>query len=170
SSAARLHALRRSNGSSRAGRRMTTTRPSPGFSPRWNELPRATGCSAPADTLAAMARIYERITAALLWIAAFCFASGVFFCITLLFRSLPPTPPVAIGVVTIERYSKLKDYLGAAIFFLAVPPLFYLTTGKAGWILLLPVAIAFGATRALLFFDTRSWLRQLFRRELNPYH
>ena len=70
-----------------------------------------------------MARIYERITAALLWIAAFCFASGVFFSITLLFRSLPPTPPVAIGVVTIERYSKLKDYLGAAIFFLAVPPL-----------------------------------------------
>jgi hypothetical protein len=160
-----------------------------------------------------MARIYERITAALLWIAAFCFASGVFFAITLLFRSLPPTAPVAIGVVTIERYSKLKDYLGAAIFFLAVPPLtiwfrgigarflareqrrfdrrreqrqmpvavlftapfllsplFYLTTGKAGWILLLPVAIAFGATRALLFFDTRRWLRQFFRRELNPYH
>ena len=160
-----------------------------------------------------MARIYERITAALLWIAAFCFASGVFFSITLLFRSLPPTPPVAIGVVTIERYSKLKDYLGAAIFFLAVPPLtiwfrrigaqllereqrrfgrrrvqrqmpvavlftapfllsplFYLTTGKAGWILLLPVAIAFGATRGLLFFDTRSWLRQFFRRELSPYH
>lgn len=160
-----------------------------------------------------MARIYERITAALLWIAAFCFASGVFFSITLLFRSLPPTAPVAIGVVTIERYSKLKDYLGAAIFFLAVPtltiwfrrigarllereqrrfgrrrvqrlmpvavlftapfllsPLFYLTTGKAGWILLLPVAIAFGATRALLFFDTRRWLRQFFRRELNPYH
>ena len=160
-----------------------------------------------------MARIYERITAALLWIAAFCFASGVFFSITLLFRSLPPTPPVAIGVVTIERYSKLKDYLGAAIFFLAVPPLtiwfrrigaqllereqrrfgrrrvqrqmpvavlftapfllsplFYLTTGKAGWILLLPVAIAFGATRALLLFDTRRWLRQFFRRELSPYH
>ena len=96
-----------------------------------------------------MARIYERITAALLWIAAFCFASGVFFSITLLFRSLPPTPPVAIGVVTIERYSKLKDYLGAAIFFLAVPPLTNAQTTTAKAATPAPNAIQVPRLRAL---------------------
>jgi hypothetical protein len=155
-----------------------------------------------------MSRLYERIASALLWIAAFSFAAGVFFCITILLRPLPPTPPVAIGVVTIARYSKLKDYLDAALFFLLVPPLtvwfqrigsrllareqrisrrpmtvavlftvpfllsplFYLTTGKAGWILLLPVAVAYACTRAVLFFDMHRWLRRLFRPELHPYH
>ena len=155
-----------------------------------------------------MSRLYERIASALLWIAAFSFAAGVFFSITILLRPLPPTPPVAIGVVTIAHYSKLKDYLDAALFFLLVPPLtvwfhhvgsrllererrlsrrpmtvvilftvpflfsplFYLTTGKAGWILLLPVAVAYACTRALLFFDAHRWLRQLFRSELHSFH
>src|SRR5438876_725101 len=120
---------------------------------------------------------------ALLWIAAFAFATGIFFSITLLLGGLPPTAPVAVGLVTVERYSKLKDYIEAALFFLTVPPLtvwlrwigvrllareqrrfvtrrdmpvallftlpfllsplFYLTTGKAGWILVLPVALAY---------------------------
>ncbi|HYH06914.1 MAG TPA: hypothetical protein VEK11_07580 [Thermoanaerobaculia bacterium] len=148
-------------------------------------------------------RLSDRITSAFVWLAAFCFAAGVFLSITLLFNNLPPTKPVAIGVVTIERYSKLRDYLGAALFFLLVPPLtiwlqrvftnatrklrttserllfavpyflapfFYLTTGKAGWILLLPVVLSLGAPKALAFARTHRWLRDLFRRELGPYH
>ena len=70
-----------------------------------------------------MGRLYDRVAAALLWIAAFAFATGIFFSITLLLGGLPPTEPVAVGLVTIERYSKLKDYLEAALFFLIVPPL-----------------------------------------------
>src|SRR5438067_13423394 len=157
-----------------------------------------------------MGRLYERVAAALLWIAAFAFATGIFFSITLLLGGLPPTAPVAVGLVTIERYSKLKDYVEAALFFLTVPPLtvwmrragarllaheqrrfiarrdmavamlftlpfllsplFYLTTGKAGWILLLPVALAYAGVRALYAFDSTQWLRRLLRRELYPYH
>lgn len=147
-------------------------------------------------------KLDARIISALTWIAAFCLAAGVFFSITLLFGSLPPTSPVAVGVVTIERYSKLRDYLGAALFFLLVPPLtiwlrgvfaqtverksvgeallftlpylfsplFYLTTGKAGWILGIPIALSLGGPRALTVWRTRRWLRELFRRELHPYH
>jgi len=140
-------------------------------------------------------KLYDRIASAFVWIAAFCLATGVFLSITLLFRSLPPTDPVAIGLVTIERYSKLRDYLGAALFFLLVPPLtivlhrplsrakhplatipyffsplFYLTTGKVGWILGIPIALSFGGPRLLRFAQTRLWLRRMFREELRPYH
>src|SRR5436190_13340407 len=65
----------------------------------------------------------DRIVSALLWTSAFCFATGVFFALTLFFPSLPPTKPVAIGLVTILRYSKLRDYLGIGLFFLTVPAL-----------------------------------------------
>jgi len=147
--------------------------------------------------------LYDRIAAAFVWVAAFSLAAGVFLSLTLLFRSLPPTEPVAIGLVTIERYSKLRDYLGAALFFLLVPPLaiwlhgllakvaarqrtlaaktlftvpyffsplFYLTTGKVGWILLLPVALSFGGPHLLRTLQTQRWLRRMFRAELGPYH
>jgi hypothetical protein len=146
--------------------------------------------------------LYDRIVAAFLWSAAFCFAAGIFLAITLFFPALPPTKPIAIGLVTIERYSKLRDYLGAALFFLLVPPLtiwlrgvferavkrfdtagamlfllpyllsplFYLTTGKAGWVLFLPVALSYAGPRALGYARTHRWLRQLFRPELRPYH
>ncbi len=145
----------------------------------------------------------DRIVAAFLWAAAFSLATGVFLSLTLLFGSLPPTEPVAIGLVTIERYSKLRDYLGAALFFLLVPPLtiwlqgvfarataklhgtaarllfaipfllspvLYLTTAKVGWILFLPVALALSGPRLLGVYRTRTWIRQLFRAELGPYH
>ena len=140
-------------------------------------------------------KLYDRIATAFVWIAAFCLATGVFLSIALLFRNLPPTDPVAIGLVTIERYSKLRDYLGAALFFLLVPPLtvwlqrllrkrphplatlpyffspvFYLTTGKVGWILGIPIAMSFGAPALLRFTRTRLWLRRMFRAELRPYH
>lgn len=140
-------------------------------------------------------KLYDRIAAAFVWIAAFCLAAGVFLSLTLLFRNLPPTDPVAIGLVTIERYSKLRDYLGAALFFLLVPPLtvglqrllrkrphplatvpyffsplFYLTTGKVGWILGIPIAMSFGGPALLRFTRTRLWLRRMFRDELRPYH
>src|SRR5436305_11424187 len=143
----------------------------------------------------------DRIVSALLWMSAFCFATGVFFALTLFFPSLPPTKPVAIGIVTILRYSKLRDYLGIGLFFVTVPPLtilfhkygerfrprrtlpailflapyllapfFYLTTGKAVWIILLLLALSILAPRALYAWETKCWLRELFRDELRPYH
>jgi len=160
-----------------------------------------------------MGPLYRRIAAALLWLAAFAYATGVFLSITLWFRGLPPTAPVAIGIVPIEQYSKLRDYLGAALFMLLVPPLavwfervgrrllarererfrhrgyardmvvtvlftlpfllsplFYLTTGKAGWILFLPVAIAYGAVRGLHYWDSARWIRDLGTSAVAPYH
>lgn len=146
-------------------------------------------------------KLADRIVAALVWIAAFCLAAGVFLSLTLLLRGLPPTDPVAVGLVTIERYSKLRDYLGAALFFLLVPPLtiwlqrllgraqhrsfaekvlftvpyvfsplFYLTTGKVGWILGIPIALSLGAPKLLRVIRTRKWIREMFRDELRPYH
>ena len=146
-------------------------------------------------------KLADRIVAALVWIAAFCLAAGVFLSLTLLLRNLPPTEPVAVGLVTIERYSKLRDYLGAALFFLLVPPLtiwfqrllgrvrhrtfaekalftvpyffsplFYLTTGKVGWILGIPIALSLGAPKLLRVVQTRKWIREMFRPELRPYH
>lgn len=146
-------------------------------------------------------KLADRIVAAFVWIAAFCLAAGVFLSLTLLLRNLPPTDPVAVGLVTIERYSKLRDYLGAALFFLLVPPLtigfqrllsrpryrtfaekalftipyffspfFYLTTGKVGWILGIPIALSLGGPRLLRVIQTRRWIRDMFRNELRPYH
>lgn len=144
----------------------------------------------------------EQISSALLWMAAFCFACGLFFCATLLTRNLPPTEPTAVGVVTIEHDSKLHDYVNAALFFLLVPPLtlvfrrlgerftasydvrdralfalpyflaplFFLTTGKVGWVLILPVVLSFGIPRARALVESRQWLRLLLRRELHPFH
>jgi hypothetical protein len=151
--------------------------------------------------------LIDRITAALLWLAAFSYASGVFLTLTMLTAALPPTRPVAIGAVTIEHYSKLRDYVNAALFFVLVPaltiwfrslgarfsrrapaglpaphrtilftvpfllaPFFYISTGKAGWVLILPPAIAFIAVRSLDFARSSRWLRDLFARELAPYH
>lgn len=147
--------------------------------------------------------LFERISTAFLWIAAVCLATGVFLSLTLLFKYLPPTDPVAIGAVTIQRYAKARDYLGAALFFLLVPPLtiwlrgvlgryakkqhcassrllftipyffvplFYLTTGKIGWILLLPIVLSFALPGLLRFVQTRRWVRAMFRRELGAYH
>ena len=66
----------------------------------------------------------------LLWLAAFCFAAGLFLAATLLLRGVPPTPHVAVGRVTVENASKLRDYLTALLFFLITPaatiPLFRL--------------------------------------------
>lgn len=157
----------------------------------------------------------SRIESALLWVAAFAYATGVFFSATLALAIVPPTRPVAVGLVTILRYAKFKDYTAAALFFLLVPaltivfrrlgerlldreqrllawrhpssgrdvpltalftvpfffsPFFYLTTGKIGWVLLLPAAIAYAGTRMRLQAERSRWLRQMFRRELHPYH
>lgn len=65
----------------------------------------------------------RRILNALLWLAAFFFAAGIFLGATQLLRGLPPTAHVAVGRVTVENASKLRDYLGALLFFLLVPPL-----------------------------------------------
>ena len=145
----------------------------------------------------------DRIVAALVWIAAFAFASGFFLSITLLFRFIPASDPVAIGRTPIEGYSKFRDYLGAALFFVLVPPLtiwfqrwmtrkaaalptlserllfvlpfflapaFYVTTQKVGWVIPLPLALAWAGPRMLAFWRTRLWFRRLFREELRPYH
>ncbi len=62
----------------------------------------------------------------------------------------------------------LRNILFALPFFLA--PFFYLTTGKAGWVILLPPALAFVATRVCDLATSSRWLRDLFARELAPYH
>ena len=59
---------------------------------------------------------------ALLWLAAFFFACGIFLGATLLLRGVPPTPHVAVGRVTVEDASKLRDYLAVLLFFVLVPP------------------------------------------------
>jgi hypothetical protein len=62
-----------------------------------------------------------RILKASLWLAAFFFACGIFLGATQLLRGVPPTPPVAVGRVTVEGASKLRDYLAVLLFFLIVP-------------------------------------------------
>jgi hypothetical protein len=64
----------------------------------------------------------SRILNALLWLAAFFFACGIFLGATQLLRGVPPTAPVAVGRVTVEHVSKLRDYLTALLFFVLVPP------------------------------------------------
>jgi hypothetical protein len=66
--------------------------------------------------------LIQRTIRALLWIAAFSFALGIFLSLTLLLRDLPPTPPVAVGRVTAERASKLHDYAAALLFFIIIAP------------------------------------------------
>ncbi len=63
----------------------------------------------------------RRAVSALMWIAAFCFASGIFLAATQLLRWVPPTPHIAVGRVTIENASKLRDYATEVLFFLIVP-------------------------------------------------
>jgi hypothetical protein len=67
------------------------------------------------------ANLSRRLISGLFWIAALGFAVTWYFATTKLLRSLPPTDPVAIGRVTVDGVSKLRDYLGAAIFYLFVP-------------------------------------------------
>src|SRR2546423_14361158 len=63
----------------------------------------------------------RRILNALLGLAAFFFACGIFLGATQLLRVVPPTAPVAVGRVTVENASKLRDYLAVLLFFLIVP-------------------------------------------------
>ena len=65
----------------------------------------------------------SRVLKASLWLAAFFFACGIFLGATQLLRAVPPTPHVAVGRVTVENASKLREYLTALLFFVLVPPL-----------------------------------------------
>ncbi|HVR39456.1 MAG TPA: hypothetical protein VMU84_10195, partial [Thermoanaerobaculia bacterium] len=75
-------------------------------------------------------------------------------------------PPLTILFQRLGR--KYASILFCIPFFLS--PLFYLTTGKVGWILLLPLALAFAGPRAVGYARTHRWIRQMFRAELHPYH
>src|SRR5882724_10837529 len=74
-------------------RRQRSFPPPPLFSPRVIEEERS-------DLAAGVIR-------SLLWLAAFCFAAGIFLTATLLLRGVPTTPHVAVGRVTVENASKL---------------------------------------------------------------
>lgn len=63
----------------------------------------------------------EGVIRSLVWLAAFCFAAGIFLTATLLLRGVPPTPHLAVGRVTVENASKLRDYLTALLFFIVAP-------------------------------------------------
>ena len=65
--------------------------------------------------------LVKGIIRSLLWLAAFCFAAGIFLTATLLLRGIPPTAHVAVGRVTVENASKLRDYLTVLLFFLIAP-------------------------------------------------
>jgi len=144
----------------------------------------------------------ERAIRALLWVAAFSFAVGIFLSLTLLLRALPPTAPVAVGRVTVEGASKLRDYLAALLFFIVVPPativlyragvhqlesfrgvgafffvapfllapFLYLTTSKWGWPVLIPLAASQAGPRVVMALERTRWLRNLFRRDMLPFH
>ncbi len=66
-------------------------------------------------------RLAASVQRALIITAAFFYAAGLFFCLTKLLRDVPPTAPIAVGRVTIEQASKLRDYLTAALFYLTIP-------------------------------------------------
>jgi hypothetical protein len=87
----------------------------------------------------------------LLWLAAFCFAAGIFLTATLLLRGVPPTAHVAVGRVTVENASKLRDYLTALLFFIVAPaatiPLYRLGAYENGR---LRAAVAGDGTRNLV--------------------
>lgn len=63
----------------------------------------------------------EGVIRSLLWLAAFAFAGGIFLTATLLLRGVPPTDHVAVGRVTVENASKLRDYLTVLLFFIIAP-------------------------------------------------
>jgi hypothetical protein len=65
--------------------------------------------------------LIDGVIRALLWIAAFCFAAGIFLTATLILRDVPPTPHVAVGRVTVENASKFRDYLTVLLFFIIAP-------------------------------------------------
>ena len=53
-------------------------------------------------------------------------------------------------------------------FFLA--PFLFLTTQKWGWPILIPLALGAALPRVLIAYETKAWIRQLYRRELLPFH
>jgi len=75
----------------------------------------------PADRLDSRRVLDRRTINGAIWLAAFCFAAGIFLGATQLLRGIPPTPNVAVGRVTIEHASKLRDYATALLFFILVP-------------------------------------------------
>jgi hypothetical protein len=62
-----------------------------------------------------------RAIPALLWIASFSLGILAFLAASPLLRLFPATPPVAVGIVTIEHASKARDYAAPLLFFLIVP-------------------------------------------------
>ncbi len=66
-------------------------------------------------------RLVRNAAAALFWIAAFSFSVSLFLAAAKLLRNLPPTEAVAIGRVTIDGVSKLRDYIAAALYYALVP-------------------------------------------------
>ena len=63
----------------------------------------------------------RRVLSTLMWLAAFCFACGIFLASTQLLRAMPPTPHIAVGRVTVENVSKSRDYATELLFFIFVP-------------------------------------------------
>ena len=79
------------------------------------------------------------------------------------------------GVRLIARLRRRVPGDASAISFaLALPfllaPLFYLTTGKVGWVILLPPAIATAAVELLRVWRSSSWLRRMFADDLGGHH
>ncbi|MGA7617147.1 MAG: hypothetical protein WBX15_18435 [Thermoanaerobaculia bacterium] len=59
-----------------------------------------------------------RAANALLWVGSFAFAVAIFLCARRLLVWIPLTAPDAVGRVTIEGASKMRDYVTAALFYL----------------------------------------------------
>ena len=67
------------------------------------------------------AKLIRKLTSGLLWLAAFCFSLALYLTVSKSVRDLPSTDPVAVGRITVDGFSKLGDYVGAAVFYLLVP-------------------------------------------------
>jgi hypothetical protein len=162
-------------------------------------MPRA---NLPSDPL------LRAIASSLLWGASFGWCGGLFLSIQRHF-DLPPSAAVAVGRVSIDRWSKEADYLSALFFFIAVgigtvlvrpvtewlmstwsrglafasleardrfllrqtlllalplmlAPLFFLTTRKEMWGVLLPLLLAFALCQAHRALVRDRWRRELF--------
>jgi len=82
-------------------------------------------------------------------------------------------PPLTLGLRRFfdrrtARFDHRAKVLFAVPYFLA--PLLFLTAGKIGWVLLLPVVLSLAMPYTRELVRSRLWIRSLLRPEMRPFH